>query len=308
MIRTARSLNFQSITVMAVFTLGTFWCAAGRAEPTEPVFRVANETPAAQPAVQTTPAAAAVPAAPVVGPKIDLTQQPGEHPLAPVIRVLKASGEHIDNNIRDYSCTLVKRERVDGELGDPQHIFMKIRQQPFSVYMSFLQPYKGREVVYVAGQNENEMIVLEAGWKRKMLGKLHLDPEGTMAMSGQKYPITRVGMRNLITRLIETFEADSKFAECEVTSKPDVKFIGRSTTMIQIVHPIARENFHHHAARIFIDNELGVPIHYDAFMWPAQAGQERPLELSYTYMNLKLNNGYTAREFDTENNPDIFKL
>ena len=50
--------------------------------------------------------------------RFDLTQKPGEHPLAPVIRVLKTTGDTIDRNIHDYSCTLVKQERVDGELGD----------------------------------------------------------------------------------------------------------------------------------------------------------------------------------------------
>lgn len=309
MFHPARLTQLQMLAIVAIISLCTFWLATCSAEPTQPVYRVANDTPAAQPAVPAAPVAVATPAtATVAAPKIDLAQQPGEHPLAPVIRALKASGEHIDKNIRDYSCTLVKRERVDGELGDPQHIFMKIRQEPFSVYMSFLQPYQGREVVYVAGENQNEMVVLEAGWKRKVLGKLHLDPEGTVAMSGQKYPITRVGIRNLTTRLVEMFEADTKFAECEVTSKPDMKIAGRSTTLIQIVHPIARQNFHHHVARIFMDNELGIPIHYDAFTWPAQSGQQPPLELSYTYTNLKLNNGYTNRDFDTENNPDIFKL
>ncbi len=309
MTRLARSLKFQPLFVLAVFTQAAMMSTAYAAEPTEPVYRVANEASAAQPAVTASPVAATVPAAaPVAVPKIDLTLQPDEHPLVPVIRVLKASGEHIDQNIHDYSCTLVKQERVEGTLGDKQQIFMKIRQQPFSVYMSFIQPYQGREVVYVAGQNENEMVVLEAGWKRKVLGKLHLDPEGTVAMSGQKYPITQVGMRNLINKLVTMFEADIKFSESNVTSNPDMKIGGRSATMIQIVHPIARQNFHHHVARIFIDNELGVPIHYDAYGWPGQAGQQPPLELSYTYTNLKINNGYTARDFDTENNPDIFKL
>ena len=64
---------------------------------------------------------------------------------------------------------------MDGELGEPQHIMMKVMQQPFSVYMYFLKPYAGREVLYVDGQNNGKMVVLEAGFKR-MLGKMNLDP------------------------------------------------------------------------------------------------------------------------------------
>jgi len=183
---------------------------------------------------------------------------------------------------------------------------MKVRREPFSVYMRFLKPFQGREVLYVDGQNNNEMFVLEAGWKRTMLGKMSFNPENAVVMRGQKYPVTRVGIRNLLGQLIKYNEAEMQYAECEVTSNPDIKITGRSTTMVQIVHPIPRQNFRSHIARVFFDNELRVPIHYDAFLWPEQPGQQPPLEESYTYTNLKLNNGYTARDFDSEN-PEIFR-
>jgi hypothetical protein len=237
---------------------------------------------------------------------LDFSKQEGEHPLAPFLRVCKGSIEHIDANIVDYSCTLVKQERVDGDLGEPQHIAMKVRQQPFSVYMRFLLPYQGREVLFVAGQNDNKMYVLEAGLKRKLLGKMSFEPDNPIVMRGQKYPITDVGIRNLLAKLIERSEAEAKFAECDVTTKDGINIGDRMTTMVQLVHPIPRQNFRSHIARVFFDNELRIPIHYDAYHWPDQPGQKPPLEESYTYTNLKLNNGYTARDFDS-NNPEIFR-
>ena len=80
-----------------------------------------------------------------------------------------------------------------------------------------LKPYAGREVVYVAGQNEGKLLVLDAGFTR-MLGKIPLDPNGTRAMSGQKHPITDVGMRNLTAKLSKMWLAETQFAECNVTS------------------------------------------------------------------------------------------
>jgi hypothetical protein len=222
-----------------------------------------------------------------------------------VLRALKASQEEIDQNVRDYSCTFIKRERVEGQMGDYQHIYMKVMHQPFSVYMSFIKPYPGREVAYVEGQNNGKLVALDAGFAR-MLGKINLDPNGTRAMSGQKYPITDVGFRNLTVKLSRMWTAEMQFAECDVTTKGDTKINGRSATMVQVVHPLPRQNFKFHAARLFFDNELQVPIHFDAYMWPAQEGGQPELEESYTYSNLKINNGFTARDFDP-NNPDIFK-
>ncbi len=306
----------KSICSLAVFaiTLGMSSATHAVERFADPNLRPATDSQPAQPAAsaQNTIAAnsgtAPQPVAPANGANavFDLAQKPGEHPLAPVLRLLKTTGDTIDRNIHDYSCTLVKQERVDGKLGDKQYILLKVMHQPFSVYMSFIQPFAGREVVYVNGQNDGQIVVREAGLKH-MLGKIKLDPKGSMAMDGQKHPITDVGFRNLCTKLSKMWEAESKFAECDVTVKADTHIANRSTTMIQVVHPVARQDFNFHAARLFLDNELKIPIHFDAYTWPEQEGGDPQLEESYTYTNLKLNNGYTAREFDAANNPDIFK-
>jgi hypothetical protein len=193
---------------------------------------------------------------------------------------------------------------LNGDLGESQHIMMKVRHQPFSVYMYFLKPFQGREVLYVDGSNNNELTVLESGWKRN-LGKMNLDPNGMVAMRGQKHPITEVGIRNLTAKLIAGKTAEMQFMECNVTSNQNTKIGDRSATMIQIEHPVPRKEFATHITRIFLDNELRVPIHYDCYMWPAP-GQTPPLDASYTYSNLRVNNGLAARDFDATN-PELFK-
>jgi len=304
---------FGIVTTAALLWVTPF--VAAEEKLSEPVYRVANETPAVAAPVAGQPAAsagdsAATPAAPAAtnAAKVvfDLTPKPGEHALAPVLRTLKATQDEIDHNVHDYACTFFKQERVDGELGEQQQMLMKVRHEPFSVYMSFLTPFAGREVLYVDGQNSGKMVVLDAGFKR-MLGKMNIDPQGALAMSGQRRPITDVGIRNLTIKLTKMWEKESQFAECDVTTQPGSKLGGRSATMIQVVHPVPRQDFKFYAARLFLDNELKIPIHFDAYTWPEQAGGNPPLDESFTYSNLKLNNGYTAREFDAVNNAEIFK-
>lgn len=272
----------------------------------DPIYRVASE----QPAATATGSTQQVPVTPVASVKpvsaFDLTQQQGEHPLAPVLRALKVSQEEIERNLHDYCCNFIKQERIDGELADQQQILLKVAHEPFSVYMSFIKPFSGREIVYVAGQNGGNMVVLEAGFKR-MLGKLNLDPQGALAMKGQKRPITDVGIRNLTAKLTKMWERELQFAECEVTSEPNIKALGRMTTMIKVTHPKPRQDFKFHVARLFLDNELKIPIVFEAYLWPEEASVDPPLEEQYLYANLKINNGFTAREFDTVNNPEIFK-
>jgi hypothetical protein len=235
----------------------------------------------------------------------DLEQRADEHPLMPAIRLMKQVLAHIDQNVHDYSCTLYKRERIDGELGEAQHIFVKVRHQPFSVYMSFLKPFQGREVLYVAGENDGKLLALECGLKRK-LGTLRLHPEGRLAMNGQKHPITKLGIRNLTHELLITAEQETRYGECEVSSNPNTKIDGRPATMIQVTHPIPRREFSAHVTRVFVDNELCLPIHYDSHMWPNREGGEPLLEEAYTYRNLQINLGLDSRDFDTDN-PEIFQ-
>ena len=255
----------------------------------------------AQP-VAAPPAAAPNPQAP-----FDLTQRPNEHPLMPFIRVAEESLRHMDQDVRDYSCMFVKQERIGGTLSDQQQIFLKVLHQPFSVYMSFLQPYAGREVAYVEGQNNNELVVLEGGWKRRMLGKMHLDPQGMVAMRDQKYPITKVGIRNLTEELVQIAKADTQYGECTVKTNFNQQIGGRPATLVQIEHPVPRQNFHAYIARVYFDNELKIPIHYDSFLWPQQPGEQPALQSRYTYLNLKLNNGFTPFDFDADKNPQIFQ-
>jgi hypothetical protein len=300
------------MVAVAAITLQLLNTAAyAQSNLSEPVYRVASTNATA--AASTAPSADAQPAAtqpvaakPVAATRLDFTRQGDEHPLMPVIRGLQASQDILDKSVRDYSCTFVKRERVDGVLGEQQHIFLKVMHQPFSVYMLFKQPYTGREVVYVEGQNGNKIVALDVGAKR-FLGKLNLDPNGALAMKGQKHPITSVGIRNLCAKLIKMSEAELKFGECDVRTVPDSKIDSRPTTMVQIIHPTARKEFKNHVARIFFDNEHQIPIHYDAYSWPTQEGGKPLLEECYTYQNLQLNNNFTPIDFDPNNNPAIFK-
>jgi hypothetical protein len=290
-----------------IFVAAASPSARAEEKASEPVYRVATDasttqTPATPAAVATpTPASAGSPAH-----SLDFTRQGEEHELAPLVRVLKSTQDEIEQSIRDYSCTLVKTERVNGELGETQYIFMKIMHQPFSVYMSFLKPFAGREVCYVHGQNNGEMVVLEAGWKR-LAGKMNLDPNGALAMKGQKHPITDVGILNLTAKLRKIWETEMQFSECNVTTNAETTINRRPTVMVRVTHPKPRQNFRWNEARLFFDKELRVPIHFDAYTWPAQEGGEPVLEESYTYTNLKINNSFTARDFDANNNPDIFK-
>ena len=166
-------------------------------------------------------------------------------------------------------------------------------------------PNKGN-AASTRANNENKIFALAEPGLQRRLGIVDLHPDGWLAMKGQKYPITKFGIRNLTAELIKVAEQDVQYGECEVDVKNRVLIDGRPTTRIEVVHPKPRKNFRYHIARIYIDHELRIPVRYSSWMWPERPGEAPPLEEQYTYRNIKINNGYTDLVFSKEN-PDIFK-
>lgn len=227
---------------------------------------------------------------------------PGEHPMMPALRWAKSGMDDL-RNIKDYSAMLVKRERIDGLLAEHQHMLCKVRHEPFSVYLKFLSPtgVKGQEVIFVAGRDNGQMQAHATGLRKSVAGTAWLDPRSPMAMRGHRYPITEAGLLNLTERLVEVGEHDTQYGECVYKAYRGAKVNGRVCTCLQFTHPKPRKEFRFHLARVFIDDELNLPIRYEAYDWPREEGGKPPLTEEYTYLDLKLNNGFTDIDFDVKN-------
>jgi hypothetical protein len=238
------------------------------------------------------------------------------HPLDEALAIAQQGLDHIQANVLDYTATLIKRERVDDELGDYEYMFCKVRNRkiqdgqiaiPFSVYLGFLKPQavRGREVVYVEGRNHGKMTAHEGGTKGRFLPTVSLDPQGTFAMRGQRYPLTELGVENLVAKLIERGNRDRQHPDVTVDIRRNTRVGQRVCTMIQVQHPEPRADFDFSVARVFIDDELNLPVRYAAYDWPREGqtnehGMGDVIE-EYTYLNLQVNVGLTDRDFDPEN-------
>lgn len=251
-------------------------------------------------------------------PVFRVANNPGQadaaHPLDPALEMAHRALEILRNDVKDYTCTMVKRERVKGVLNDHEYMFAKIRQgkvdangRPlvnFGVYLYFLKPeaVKGREVLYIENENNGKLIAKEGGLKGKLLPAVPLMPDSLIAMNGNLYPITDIGLENLVLKLIERAGREKKVeGGSEVQFMKDAKINGRVCTLLQLKHPVKQPQFDFHLAQVFIDDELQLPIRYAAYGWPEKEGAAPALLEEYTYLNLKLNAGLTDADFDVTN-------
>ncbi|MEZ6106405.1 MAG: DUF1571 domain-containing protein [Pirellulaceae bacterium] len=154
-------------------------------------------------------------------------------------------------------------------------------------------------MIWVEGANENKLVAHDTGLIRCNF-RVSLDPEGGLAMRGNRYPIFEAGIENLVVKLIEKAERDRAAGDCHVAFY-NAKVEDRDCTMIEVRHDERRNPYDFHIAKVYIDKQLGVPIRYVAYSWPRQPGGQPVLEEEYTYVNIRLNVGLTDRDFDPDN-------
>ena len=196
--------------------------------------------------------------------------------------------------IADYTAVFRKQERVDGKLLPEETTLLKF-QKPLKVYMKWTEePFKGTEALYVDGNNGNKLLVHRGG----ILGllTLSLDPRGSLAMTGNRHPITEVGFGYLIEGLIDNIKTALEHGELEIIRLAEGPLRGRSAIVVE-ARFVPRPGRRYYTSRMIchIDKELLLPTGA-AFYDDNDLLFER-----YTYSDARLNVGLTPEDFSREN-------
>ncbi len=240
------------------------------------------------------------------------------HSLDPLLDFARtALRNHVENH-HDYTAFLIKRERVEGKLVPETKMALKLKygrtsraesaQRPVSVYLKSIEPKSqaGREVIWVKGRNDNKLTAHEAG----LLGFLTVDlqPESRLAMRGNRYPITEIGIEKLLGKLIEKGERDRQLGPATIRTTENVAVGDRSCRLMEVIHESPSVfvdgktvEFEYFLAQIYIDDERLLPLKYASYSWPKSVGDPPELLEEYTYLDLSLNVGLKAIDFDPKN-------
>jgi Protein of unknown function (DUF1571) len=223
---------------------------------------------------------------------------PDEHPLAPA---LKMADEALQKAaaVSDYEADFVKKEVVAGRLSE-QKMKIRFRRRPLSVYLRFVDPAEGRQVLYVEGQNGGQMQVKDVGLA-SLVGTISVDPHGTLAMSESKYPITMIGFENMTRRLMSAWLDDIKRSDITVQFYPNARIGTQGCKVIETTYADAGRSQGIHRVRLYIEKTSGLPIRIQEYGFPVRPGAEPPLLSDYAYLNVRPNVGLTSADFDTAN-------
>jgi hypothetical protein len=218
-----------------------------------------------------------------------------------LLDVLLAAEERL-SAVPGYTATLRKQERLKGKLGPEFEVELKVRHEPFAVYMRFIEPETGKEVVYAKGRYDDHLIAHAGGVARALVPRLKVKPDSALALAGNRHPITDCGVLNLTRKLIRYRRWDLE--DDDAGTILDRVTDGSGETFLRSIHthtvPHPDRPFAY--VEVLYDPETKLPVSFAGHDWPDTPGDETPpLGERYVYEDMNLAAPLTDLDFDPAN-------
>lgn len=220
--------------------------------------------------------------------------------------VLLAEARASFARVRDYTGTLVRQERIGGELQPEQFIDVRIRQQPFSVGLKWTSPRNlaGQEAIFVNGKNNNEIRAKGTGILA-IAGYVSLPTNDPRVMRKSRHAITETGIGNMLDVISRSYEIVRRLPAGQVTvTVADYAFQQRPCTRIELAHHVYNPQLYCYRCVVYVDREPRLPVRVEVYDWPVRNGNPNGELLEcYSYINLRFNQGLTDAAFEPAERP-----
>jgi hypothetical protein len=220
-------------------------------------------------------------------------------------RLMLASAERSTARIARIECytaTLRKQERLSGKLGPETVMAMKVRNRPFAIYLKFLAPKAGKEVVYAEGHHDNKVIAHNGDWTRKLVPRLAVAPDSLVALADNRHPVTEAGLVHLANKLLHFRKMDINDPDARTVLDRTTDAEGRPWLRSVHTHGVADGSRPFARVEVLYDPATQYPLRISSYDWPEpdHAG-ELDLAERYAYDDLKFDAPLTAADFDPAN-------
>jgi len=230
-----------------------------------------------------------------------------QHPLQEFLRIGESSRKSLAK-VDDYTAILRKMEVVRKKAYH-HSMYMRFRAKPFSVYLYFAEKHRGRQVLYVEGENDGKLLARDSGLGA-LAGTISLKPDSPRAMKEGKFPITKIGMANMLDAVLEQWKNELKYPDVKTTSYPNavlkrsakrLKLQPMECKVLQSSHAKKRPDVEFFMTRLYIDKKTNLPVRVEQYGFPKKPGDKPPLMAEYTYWNVRTNVGLKDIDFSRDN-------
>lgn len=252
---------------------------------------------------------------PTTIPPADAPPQPMTPALPSIARVqLSASATTTENlpqslaesraayaKIRDYTCYLIRQERVRGKVLAEQTAELRVRQQPFAISAKVTAPKEmaGWETSYVTNRYSNKVRFRPAGLEGMKSGFMTVASDDPRVLTESRLPIAETGMQPVLDRVEKALAIEKRMNHPVQVLVADYSFAGRRVTRYEIFADRPHPN--RYAARmvLFIDQETKLPVRFEAYdASKTGTGTANELIEMQSFVGLRTNVGLGDSVFD----------
>ncbi len=217
-----------------------------------------------------------------------------EDPLA----LLKLAQESCQKFVRDYTCTFIKQERINGHLKDPETIRVCFKESPFSVLMSWQEP-KGLvdKILYVEKDGNKTMLVRPAGLAGLLVHTVRRDIDDPRLKKSTLRTPAGFGFTRVLDGMVRTYEKAQKNGDLFLEYKGTKELDGREYLVLLRKLPMDKGYDTLFAVLyIYVDKEYLLPTKMEGY---DTAGN---LIGSYRYLDVRFNRGLSDELFSPRAN------
>jgi hypothetical protein len=223
------------------------------------------------------------------------------------MRLLETALSRCRYSVSDYVGTLVKQERIGGQLGSRQRILVKFRREPFSVFLHWVEnPKDARRVLYIEGERVDDrgrelaLVQPEGSIARLLFPSLTVPIHGPGAHTMSRVTIDQFGFENGLALIL-------KYARLAGDQgAPSLRYVGSGTVGDRLTHVVERRLPYQSGESIYpdrtlivhLDRERLIPLAIHCYADDAQ----QELLASYVFSDVRLNVGLTDQDFLAEGN------
>jgi hypothetical protein len=203
-------------------------------------------------------------------------------------------------SVQDFEAIFYRQERLGANLNEPETMNIKMRCEPRSAFLSWIDPHEGRELIWHRDAHEGKLLIHECGWKGKLIPIVKISTTHPLVVASGRRGIQELGIWNL-AQMLGKHRKDIIRPEVRVQMTDDKSIGDRPCYCFVAVFPEAVEGLNYYQATIYLDKEWKFPIGCELFDKPSEEGGEPVLLEAYYYEDMKLNVGLTEEQFDPTN-------
>lgn len=202
--------------------------------------------------------------------------------------------------VRDYTCVFTRQERIGAVLSAEQVAEMKVRTQPYSVYVRFGTPaaVSGMEAVYVATRRNGKIRYKPPG-KAGVNGFLTVSADDPKMLAENRHPASELGIGKVLDRLTAVAARERALNNPVEAFPSDFAFAGRQVTRYEVYTRRPHAHWYAYRYQVYVDKETKLPVRFEAYDQPKPgASPDGELLEAYSFTELRLNVGLGDSTFE----------